>query len=52
VRHLSLIRDAYRAEIIGCLATPAGALMLRSDRLAPPELADQVLAAAGLSQVR
>lgn len=30
---------------------PAGTRMLRSDRLTPAELADEVLAAAGLSQV-
>jgi hypothetical protein len=30
----------------------AGTLMLRSDRLTPAELADKVLAAAGLRQVR
>ena len=102
---MSLIRDAYRAEILGGLADageqvlhvflevdagvlrerlnarvtqpgrtwdeaareigmtgvdemvaaaarqPAGTLMLRSDRLTPAELADEVLAAAGLSQV-
>ena len=30
---------------------PAGTLMLRSDRLTPAELADKVLAAAGLRQV-
>ena len=30
---------------------PAETLMLRSDRLTPAELADQVLAAAGLRQV-
>ncbi len=103
---MSLIRDAYRAEILGSLADageellhvflevdagvlrerlnarvthpgaewdqgahefgmtgvddmvaaaarqPRGTLMLRSDRLTPAELADAVLAAAGLSQVR
>ena len=102
---MSLIRDAYRAEILGGLADageevlhvfleaevgvlrerlntrvahpgrewdqaarelgmtgvdemvaaaarqPAGALLLRSDRLTPTELADEVLAAAGLRQV-
>ena len=101
---MSLIRDAYRAEILGGLAhageevlhvslrrtpacsgsgsmpawaspptrgrpvsprvgpeprgwavaaatrQPAGTLLLRSDRLTPAELADEVLAAAGLSQ--
>ena len=30
---------------------PGGTLMLGSDRLTPAELADEVLAAAGLSQV-
>ena len=30
---------------------PDGTLMLRSDRLTPAELADEVLAAAGLSQL-
>jgi predicted kinase len=103
---MSLIRDAYRAEILGGLADageevlhvfleagagvlrerlnarvtrpdtdwdqaarkmgmtgvdemvaaaarqPAGTLMLRSDRLTPAELADEVLAAAGLSQIQ
>ena len=103
---MSLIRDAYRAEILGGLADagedllhvflevdagvlrerlnvrvthpghewddgarefgmtgvddmvaaaarqPSGTLMLRSDRLTPAELADAVLAAAGMSQVR
>jgi hypothetical protein len=29
---------------------PAGTLMLRSDRLTPAEMADEVLAAAGLRQ--
>jgi hypothetical protein len=102
---MSLIRDAYRAEILGGLADageevlhvflevdagvlrerlnarvtrpgrdwdqgarefgmtgvdemvaaaarqPGGTLMLRSDRLTPAELADEVLAAAGLRQV-
>jgi hypothetical protein len=102
---MSLIRDAYRAEILGGLADageevlhvfleadadalrerlnarvtqpgkdwdqvasefgmtgvdeivaaaarqPVGTLMLRSDRLTPAELAGEVLAAAGLSQV-
>jgi predicted kinase len=103
---MSLIRDAYRAEILGGLADagqkvlhvfleadagvlrerlnarvtvpdrewdqaarefgmtgveemvaaaagqPTGTLVLRSDRLTPAELAGEVLAAAGLSQVR
>jgi hypothetical protein len=30
---------------------PAGTLMLRSDRLTPAELADEVSAAAGLSNI-
>ena len=30
---------------------PAGTLLLRSDRLTPAELADEVLAAAGMRQV-
>src|SRR5580704_16117905 len=89
---MSLIRDAYRAEILGGLAhageevlhvfleadagvlrervnarparewalsrvdaaaatrQPAGTLLLRSDRLTPAELADEVLAAADLRQ--
>jgi len=101
---MSLIRDAYRAEILGGLTDageevlhvfleadasvlrqrlnprardgdwergarefgmtgvdemvaaaarqPAGTLMLRSDRLTPAELADEVLAMAGMRQVR
>ena len=52
---MSLIRDAYRAEILGGLADagaaatrqPGGTLLLRSDRLTPAELADEVLATAG-----
>jgi hypothetical protein len=31
---------------------PVGTLMLRSDRLTPAQLADEVLAAADLSQIR
>jgi hypothetical protein len=39
-------------EIVAAAARqPDGTLMLRSDRLTPAELADAVLAAAGLSQV-
>ena len=39
-------------EIVAAAARqPGGTLMLRSDRLTPAELADEVLAAAGLSQV-
>jgi hypothetical protein len=56
---MSLIRDAYRAEILGGLTgvdemvaaaarQPGGTLLLRSDRLNPAQLADEVLAAAGL----
>ena len=38
------------AEMVAAAARqPAGTLMLRSDRLTPTELADEVLAAAGLS---
>ena len=58
---MTLIRDAYRAEILGGMTgvdeivaaaacQPDGTLMLRSDRLVPAELADQVLARAGLRQ--
>ena len=40
-------------EIVAAAARqPAGTLMLRSDRLTPAELADEVLSAAGLSQVQ
>lgn len=39
-------------EIVAAAARqPGGTLMLRSDRLTPAELADEVLTAAGLSQV-
>jgi predicted kinase len=39
-------------EIVAAAARqPAGTLLLRSDRLSPAELADEVLAAAGLDQV-
>jgi hypothetical protein len=39
-------------EIVAAAAhQPAGTLMLRSDRLTPAELAGEVLAAAGLSEV-
>jgi hypothetical protein len=39
-------------EIVAAAARqPAGTLRLRSDRLTPAELADEVLAAAGLNQV-
>jgi hypothetical protein len=46
---MSLIRDAYRAA--AAVRQPGGTLMLRSDRLTPAELADEVLAKAGLHQV-
>ena len=40
------------AEMVAAAARqPGGTLLLRSDRLTPAELADKVLAAAGLSQV-
>ena len=40
-------------EIVAAAARqPGGTLMLRSDKLTPAELADQVLAAAGLSQIQ
>jgi hypothetical protein len=39
-------------EIVAAAARqPGGTLMLRSDRLTPAELADEVLTAAGLRQV-
>ena len=39
-------------EIVAAAARqPGGTLMLRSDKLTPAELADEVLAAAGLRQV-
>jgi predicted kinase len=40
------------AAILAAARQPAGTLMLRSDRLTPTELADEVLAAAGLSARR
>jgi gluconate kinase len=40
------------AAIVAAARQPGGTLMLRSDRLTPAELADEVLAAAGLSQLR
>jgi predicted kinase len=40
------------AAIVAAARQPGGTLMLRSDRLTPAELADEVLAAAGLRQVR
>jgi AAA domain len=39
------------AAIAAAARQPGGTLMLRSDRLTPAELADEVLAAAGLRQV-
>jgi gluconate kinase len=39
------------AAIVAAARQPGGTLMLRSDRLTPAELADQVLARAGLRQV-
>lgn len=39
------------AAIAAAARQPGGTLMLRSDRLTPVELADEVLAAAGLRQV-
>jgi predicted component of type VI protein secretion system len=38
------------AAIVAAARQPGGTLMLRSDRLTPAELADEVLAAAGLRQ--
>jgi predicted kinase len=39
------------AAIVAAARQPAGTLMLRSDKLTPAELADEVLAAAGVRQV-
>jgi broad-specificity NMP kinase len=39
------------AAIAAAARQPGGTLMLRSDRLSPAELADEVLAAAGLRQI-
>ena len=39
------------AAVAAAARQPAGTLLLRSDRLTPAELADEVLAAAGLRQV-
>jgi gluconate kinase len=39
------------AAIVAAARQPSGTLMLRSDRLTPAELADEVLSAAGLRQV-
>ena len=40
------------AAVAAAASQPDGTIVLRSDRLAPAELADEVLAAAGLDQVR
>jgi predicted kinase len=40
------------AAVVAAARQPGGTIMLRSDRLSPAELADEVLAAAGLRQVR
>jgi hypothetical protein len=40
------------AAIAAAARQPDGTLMLRSDRLSPDELADEVLAAAGVRQSR
>jgi hypothetical protein len=40
------------AAVAAAARQPAGTLMLHSDRLTPAELADKVLAAAGLRQVQ
>lgn len=40
------------AAVAAAAAQPSGTLMLRSDRLTPAELADEVLAAAGVSRRR
>jgi hypothetical protein len=39
------------AAMVAAAQQPSGTLMLRSDRLTPAELADEVLAAVGLRQV-
>jgi hypothetical protein len=39
------------AAVAAAARQPGGTLMLRSDRLTPAELADEVLAAAGLHQL-
>jgi gluconate kinase len=39
------------AAVVAAARQPLGTLMLRSDRLTPAELADEVLAAAGVRQV-
>jgi predicted kinase len=39
------------AAVVAAARQPGGTLMLRSDRLTPPELADEVLTAAGLCQL-
>jgi AAA domain-containing protein len=40
------------AAVVAAARQPTGTLLLRSDRLTPAELADEVLAAAGLRQAR
>ena len=47
-REWALIR--IDAAVVAAARQPGGTLMLRSDRLTPAELADEVLAAAGLRQ--
>jgi gluconate kinase len=44
--------DQVDAAVTAATRQPAGTLVLRSDRLTPAELADEVLAAASLRQVR
>lgn len=44
--------DQVDAAVAATTRQPAGTLLLRSDRLTPAELADEVLARAGLRQVR
>jgi len=48
---LSLRRHHVDAAVDAAARQPAGTLMLRSDRLTPAELADEVLAAADSRQV-
>ena len=43
--------DDLPGRLAGPQWAPAGTLLLRSDRLTPAELADEVLARAGLCQV-
>jgi hypothetical protein len=44
--------DQVDAAVAAAARQPGGTLMLRSDRLTPAELADEVLAAAGLRDLR